>query len=304
MFRSMRALCAVTVLLSLTGGCAVEAREGADDQGAGVDPLLRKTSETAKWSYRGIMPKLEAPKLTVSLTGHTVHVAGLLPQSFTGSLPYYVKSETTAEGRTLVHLAYPIATVGEGGVTESGLPTRNPEPFTYNVCGGENYHPSNTIGAFGGFPFIEYVCSHRDFDGRVRGGIAFHGPITSMDKDGTSYWFLKRGPVSHACNRMLGEHVLELARLIGFDRNSDVSPPVKVIKGFDMLNGKKIDVDYPSTGWTRPSASESVVFPIWQAVKLRGDGTTELQFPQWACDSTRCASMPANKYNATTGQPL
>jgi hypothetical protein len=293
----------VSALVSLSGCAVTSAAEEQETTDTQDSDLLKKTKETSNWSYRGTMPVLESPKLTVSLAGHTVHVQGLLPAGYTKALPYYAKTERTAAGRTLVHLAYPIATVGQG-VTESGLPTRNPEPFTYRVCGGDNTHASNSIGSFGGFPFIEYVCNHRDFDGRVRGGIAFHGPITSIAVDEANYWSLKRGPVSHACNRMMGEHVLELAQVIGFARNSSVTPPVTVIKGFDTLGGKKIDVDYPASGWTRPAASESVVFPIWQAVKLRADGTTELQFPQWACETSRCASMPANKYDPLTGKPL
>ena len=89
--------------------------------------LLKKTASTSSWSYRGIMPTLESPKLVVSLAGHTVHVLGLLPVSFTGRLPYHAKTEVLLGGRTMVHVVYPIATVSPTGVTESGLPTRNPE---------------------------------------------------------------------------------------------------------------------------------------------------------------------------------
>jgi hypothetical protein len=279
-------------------GCSV----ATDDVAQGEDPLLRKTASTSSWSYRGPVPTLDAPRLTVSLAGHTVHVAGLLPRGHTAPLPFHAITEPdpAGSGRTMVHLVYPIATVAEGGRTEEGLPTRNPEPNDYVVCGGDNFHASNRIGEFGGFPFIEYVCNHRDADGRVRGGIAFHGPITSRTMEGSSYWYLKRGPVSHACNRMLGEHVLELAHAIGFDRGARRTP-VKVIADFDTFRGKKIDVDHPATGWTRPPASESFVFPMWQAVKTRDDGTTALEFPQWACETSRCASMPPNAADPETG---
>jgi hypothetical protein len=274
------------------------------DQSEIENELLKKTSSTSAWSYRGIMPTLESPQLVVSLAGHTVHVSGLLPIGFTGKLPFHAKTETVLGGRTMVHLAYPIATVSPDGVLPGGLRTRNPEVGTYKICGGDNAHASNNIGSFGGFPFIEYVCDHEDSDGRVRSGIAFHGPITSTTAEATSYWSLLRGPVSHACNRMLGEHLLEMAHAIGFDRNSGITPNVKVIAGFDTLGGKKIDVDYPSTGWTRPPAAESVVFQIWQAVRLRPNGTTELHFPRWACETQRCALMPASKFDPFTGKLL
>jgi hypothetical protein len=286
-------------------GCAADATDAADaDEGAveqSEDDLLKKTGATSSWSYRGLMPTLESPALTVSLKGHTVHVAGLLPASFTGKLPFYAKTEAVGD-RTRVHLVYPIATVDPNGHLPSGTRTRNPEPFRYEVCGGDNFHATNPTGAFGGFPFIEYVCGHRDQDGRMRSGIAFHGPITSSTISGAQYWSLTRGPVSHACNRMLGEHVLELAHVIGFDSGKR-GTPVTVVAGFDQLQGKVVDVDYPASGWTRASASESVVFPIWQAVKRRADGSTALDFPQWACETSRCASMPANARDPYTGAP-
>ncbi|MDB4937002.1 MAG: hypothetical protein JWP87_3974 [Labilithrix sp.] len=297
------ALFAIAMMVASVG-CAADATD-APDEGAveqSEDDLLKKTGATSSWSYRGLMPALESPQLTVSLKGHTVHVAGFLPASFTGRLPFYAKTETVGS-RTKVHLAYPIATVDPNGTLPSGVRTRNPEPYAYSVCGGDNFHATNTTGAFGGFPFIEYICNHRDADGRVRSGIAFHGPITSRTVSGTQYWSLTRGPVSHACNRMLGEHVLELAHVIGFDRGKR-GTPVSVIAGFDQLQGKVVDVDYPATGWTRASASESVVFPTWQAVKQRADGTSALDFPQWACETSRCASMPANARDPYTGAAL
>jgi hypothetical protein len=307
LFGSRPTFAAVSLPLLLSiGGCASSAApEVANDPAAQVadEDLLKKTGQTSEWSYNGVLPELESPKLTVSLAGHTVHVQGLIPTSFKGALPFYVKTEDVA-GRKVLHVAYPIATVGVGGTTESGLPTRNPEPFAYNICGGDNFHATNSIGSFGGFPFIQYVCNHKDFDGRIRDGIAFHGPITAVTADGIPYWSLLRGPVSHACNRMLGEHVLELAKLTGFSRSTKVKPPVTVIKDFDRFGGKKVDVDYPATKWTRPAAAESVVFPIWQAVKLRADGTTELQFPKWACEESRCAKLPPNAYDPATGKPL
>ncbi len=292
------------LLVGSTGCSTSIADDGADREETGSvhDPLLRKTASTSRWSYRGLMPRLSDARMTVSLAGHTVRVSGLLPSGYTGSLPFYAITEpdSSGSGRTQVQVVYPIATVGEGSETLEGLPTRNPEPFTYEVCGGENAHASNEIGSFGGFPFIEYVCSHRDRDGRVRGGIAFHGPITSRDLEGASFWSLLRGPVSHACNRMLGEHVLELAHLIGFD-NGNQGTPVKVIAELDTWRGKSVDVDYPASGWTRPAASRSFVFPTWQAVRGLSDGTAKVEFPQWACETSRCASMPANSVDETTG---
>jgi hypothetical protein len=60
----------------------------------------------------------------------------------------------------------------------------------------------NHIGRFGSFPFLLYTGSN---------GHALHGPITANELA----WELKRGEVSHGCNRMEGEHVLEVAVLLG-----------------------------------------------------------------------------------------
>ena len=297
---SMKLSLAALLALALVGtaGCAADTSEDEDVE-TDSDDLLKKTALTSSWSYRGIMPELESPRITVSLKGHTAHVQGFLPRDVSASsLPFHAKTEEDASGRIIVHAVYPIATVNSHSVTTGGLPARNPEPFDYEMCGGDMHHASNGVGAFGGFPFMEYICRHKDHDGRIRGGIAFHGPITAQDISGANYWYLQRGPVSHACNRMLGEHVLELAHVTGFDRGKR-GFKVKVIAGFDTFQGRTLDVDYPATGWTRPT--DAVVFPIWQAVTRRPDGSTQLDMPQWACETSRCPSMPANTRDPHTG---
>lgn len=299
--RALLSLVFAASALSLAAvGCTPS--ETDDSVGTQDDDLLKKTGPTSSWSYRGLMPTLDAPELIVSLKGHTVHATGLLPLNADPRLPFHARTEPDG-ARTRVHVVYPIATVDPNGYLENGLRTRNPEPFVYRLCGGDNFHATNELGAFGGFPFMEYVCWHRDADGRVRGGIAFHGPITSRSADGAAYWSLLRGPVSHACNRMLGEHVLELAHVVGFDRGIR-GTPVRVVADFDRLGDKLVDVDYPSTGWSRPGADASVVFATWQAVKVLENGSTALDFPQWACETRRCASMPPNARDPYTGAPL
>jgi hypothetical protein len=195
---------------------------------------------------------------------------------------------------------YPIATGNPRSLTEEGLPVRNIEPGKYATCAGTMSAASTDKASFGGFPFVEYVCRHVERDGRVRTGIAFHGPITAAAQEAGLYWSLLRGPVSHGCNRMLGEHVLELARLIGFDQGAR-GTPVTVVAGFDAFHGRAVDVDYPSTGFTRPDPTRSIVFPTWQAVNARAEGTLTVDFPEWACEASRCASMPKNRLDATTG---
>jgi hypothetical protein len=173
----------------------------------------------------------------------------------------------TADGR--VHVVYPIATALD--------PNNNANIGQYAFQGAKPYRPSgiatNSSGTsfvpWGGFPFLGY-----------NNGIAFHGPITSSTTD-SSVWLLKRGRVSHGCNRMNGEHDIELAHILGlsmrkiYPGNTNVQMPaefraadVKVIKGYDTLGGKFIDVDYPTdTGVVRPA-------------KVHGDDKVEM-FGSW-----------------------
>jgi hypothetical protein len=269
-----------------------------DEQAANEEPLLRYTQDTSKWVYQGVLPKLDDVSIVVSLQGRTAHVSGLLPVGFTGTIPFYAVKETVGS-RTRLHVVYPIATADPSSFVSPGVKSRDPQPGNYKVCGGSKAEPT-AISPFGGFPFIEYVCNFTDRDGRVRSGIAFHGPITTARYEGTSYWSLLRGPVSHACNRMLGEHVLELARITGFDKGQ-MGTPVKVIAGVDTFQGKAVDVDYAATRFERPA--NATVFKTWQAVRATGANGVVLDFPRWACEASRCASMPENRLDAVTGLP-
>ncbi len=293
---------AVVLLLtaSACGGADAFSMEpgSVDEQVANEEPLLRRTQDTSKWVYKGMLPKLDDAKVVVSLKGHTAHVSGLLPVGFQGPLPFYAEAEKVGT-RTKIHVVYPIATGDTSLYTDEGAKVRNAEPANYTVCGGTTFAPTGH-SSFGGFPFIEYVCNYTDKDGRVRSGIAFHGPITTARYEGTDYWSLMRGPVSHACNRMLGEHVLELARLIGFDTGK-FGTPVSVIAGFDTYAGKPVDVDYEATRFQRPANAK--VFKTWQAVRADAKGNVTLQFPRWACEVSRCAAMPDSTLDPLTGLP-
>jgi hypothetical protein len=289
--------------LALFASCGVSNEAVLTDtdaeRAAQEEPLLRYTQDTSHWAYHGLLPELDNVSVTVSLAGHTAHVTGLLPVSFTGVIPFYVVRE--AEGtRTRVHVVYPIASANTALFNDDGTRVKNPEAGQYTVCDGTTFEPTGH-SAFGGFPFIEYVCHHVDADGRVRSGIAFHGPITTARYESTSYWSLLRGPVSHACNRMLGEHVLELARLTGFEHGR-LGVPVKVVAGVDTFRGQPIDVDYPASGFVRPS--NAFLFRTWQAVRAIDATHVTLEFPRWACEVSRCPSMPPNRLDPVTGNPL
>lgn len=65
------------------------------------------------------------------------------------------------------------------------------------------FKSTNKFGHFGGFPFLMYTYR----------GHAFHGP--EEQSVNPEFWHLRRGEVSHGCQRMQGEHVLELASLLG-----------------------------------------------------------------------------------------
>lgn len=266
------------IALSLTlGACAAEPVAG-DDDGAGEvgeDALTAKADE--HWFYTGALPKLENARVTVSLEGHTAHVTGLAPAGVT--IPELPHVRTKAEGaRTRVDVVYPIATANVS------IGKSNSRPGTYSFYQVKPYRPDGEAWTrsegthmvpWGGFPFVAY-----------NDGIAFHGPITSKDNAGTpdqDVWYLRRGAVSGGCNRMLGEHVVELAHVLGANMRKvyganraygpreapiDISAKVDVIADYDKYDGKWIDVDYATdTGVTRPGkvygADKVVMFGSW-----------------------------------------
>jgi hypothetical protein len=253
-------------LLTITA-CSSGGDEIAESEGHLED------KESDEWFYNGPMPTLEESSVTLALEGHTVRVTGKLPLNATlPSLPH-VKTKTLPDGRTLVDAVYPIATANPANGKV------NQPPDTYHFTRMVMYRPKgiavtkkegrHTV-TWGGFPFLSYTPG---------GDVALHGPITPRD----GAWFLQRGKVSGGCNRMLGEHVVELAHLVGapMDRLYDVnkgytsseapiSAPgaIRVIAGYDEYDGKKIDVDYPTaSGMQRPGkvfGDENVVmFGTW-----------------------------------------
>ena len=117
-----------------------------------------------------------------------------------------------------------------------------------------------------------------------------------------------RGPVSHGCNRMQGEHVVELAHLLGVDmqrvyQSSDVlyvDASVELIEGFDVYKGQYVDVDYAALDEVElPPARQTKIFPTWYAE----------DFPRFTCEyvpgralnNSHCNYKPANRLNMLTG---
>jgi hypothetical protein len=223
------------------------------------------------WFYSGALPKLDNPQVTVSITGHTAHVTGTLPAGtqLPSDLPH-VKTKIVG-GKTQIDIVYPIATAKPGKT--------NSRPGTYEFYEVKPYRPNGQAFTqsegwhqvpWGGFPFIAY-----------NNGIAFHGPITDRDNEAPgdlNVWYLRRGTVSAGCNRMLGEHVIELAHVLGismrkiYEPNKGYRPTttakVKVISDYDQYDGKFIDVDYPTDeGARRPGAVHGtdrvVMFGSW-----------------------------------------
>jgi hypothetical protein len=111
-----------------------------------------------------------------------------------------------------------------------------------------------------------------------------HGPITTQDNIGSpdlEVLYLRRGRVSGGCNRMMGEHVLEIGHVLGlanmrrvYQPNKTYAPEtpvrVKVIDEYDSFAGKAIDVDYPTdVGAIRPAVSKGAdkveMFGSWVA---------------------------------------
>jgi hypothetical protein len=83
---------------------------------------------------------------------------------------------------------------------------------------------------------------------------------------------------------MLGEHVVELAHLIGVDMTTktwpgdtilrDIKVPVKVLrKEADQWNGQNVDVDYPVHKSVKRPTENVKMFKQWRSQ----------DFPSWVC---------------------
>jgi hypothetical protein len=268
-------LAAFVLVSSSIVGCSGPA---TDDASPGSEDALTAGPNSDRWVYNGTLPHLEDPSIVVALTSHTARVSGLLPSSFDVSkLPFYTKDTATGDenGRTRISVVYPIATGA----------SVNQQPDDY-VTERVFPHRTDSSAPWGGFPFISYVNDDSPFK-----GIAFHGPITAED----GQWKLIRGPVSHGCNRMQGEHVVELAHLIGVDMTTKLWPPdailrtfkvpVKVIRGTpDQFGGMNVDVDYPAQPAVKRPTTNVKMFKAWSSD----------DFPTWVCRVDKVKPPPAD----------
>ena len=268
-------------------GCASSDR-AASDGDESEDELAKGARE--QWIYDGPLPKLDEVTITVSQTVNTARVTGYLPDGYDVSqLPFYADA-VSEDGRTKIAVVYPVAT-GE---------SFNAQPNEYTTKTISPWTPTNAHAPWGGFPFISYD-----------GGIAFHGPITAKD----GQWHLLRGPVSHGCNRMQGEHVVELANLIGVDMSTriykgevihDVNVPVTVLRTADTWQGKPVDVDYPAmSSVKRPAGAH--LFRTWSSndfprVVCALD-KKRLTDPDDGVPARFCDYAPPNKYDLVAGPP-
>jgi hypothetical protein len=286
-FRRLALVASTFGILASVGfvtGCSSNA--GDDATGTTAEENLRVRGE-AEWFYSGSLPTLENAAVTISLKGNTARVEGLLPvgASIDADLPN-VRS-TLVNGRTQLDIVYPIATaaVYSNNAPRGTYSFQRAVPFRPN---GNAYTASagNHFVTWGGFPFLAYD-----------GGIAMHGPITdaASKAGGLDVWYLKRGTVSSGCNRMLGEHVIEVAQLTGIDMhkvytaNASIYPShpdhVTVIADYDMWNGKYIDIDYPTdVGVVRPGKvygdAQVEMFGSWVGAELP-DGSDLPKDLQW-----------------------
>ena len=247
---SMNALARFAMIGLLVTGCAATTADD-DSDGADVSEDQLRKGAAEQWVYSGTLPHLDSPSVTVSLTAHTARVSGFVPEGWTTPLPYYVDAVQEG-GRTKIAVVYPIAT---GAAVNS-------QPAAYSINRASPWVPTNDHATWGGFPFIPF-----------NKGIAFHGPITAQDGE----WRLIRGPVSHGCQRMQGEHIVELANLIGIDMSTTVftgtsvtglNVPVTVLRKTDTWQGKNVDVDYPVQGNVARPTTNVKMFKSWSADDL------------------------------------
>lgn len=289
MSRSLAVAALLAVTAIVMGGCAAEeSGESTDDPAASEDALTHRARDA--WFYDGPLPALEQAQVFVSLKGHTVRVSGLLPAGAAAPSADlgYIKSKSE-NGRTRIDVAYPIATGAEYSYNASPKDYGFNRARPYRPDGQTTSSSGTSFVTWGGFPFLAYA-----------GNIALHGPIThGANAKGNDVFYLKRGSVSHGCNRMLGEHVTELAHLVGVNMRkvwtadaiyeNPTASKVKLTADYDIYDGKPVDVDYPtdSTNGNGPGgvsapirAPGSVMFSTWVGTETP-DGSDHPASMKW-----------------------
>ncbi len=297
-------LLALASLLALTASPVIAGCGGADDPAGTSDTsdlvdAEKKGVASQKWIYVGLLPKLEKATVNVSLKAHTARVTGLLPAGFAGTLPFYAVTSADPSGRARLTVVYPVAT----GKIDPSTGAAPAGPGKYARLFAVPYTVTTDKAAWGGFPFMMYNAGR---------GLAFHGPITSVwDAELGEYeWRLTRGPVSHGCQRMQGEHVVELANLLGIDMSKPHSSgesktlevPVTISADYDTFEGHLVDVDYPALASVARPKGDVKMFPTWDSV----------DFPRWVCayDKTRpldahhCEAVGPELRSPVTGKLL
>lgn len=284
-------LVSLAACAALGAGCTSELEESD-----GASNAITKPGETSPaWLYEGPMPTLESPEIVTSIVGHTLRVTGLLPAAYDASnLPWYAVTEP-AGARTRVHVVYPVAT---GKMIDGKW---NNVPGSYDHLNVRPYRPNDPaqLGKehWGGFPFLNYHDVRR---------FAMHGPIDFTEDlpdvtqatrapQGAEDWRLVRGRISAGCQRMQGEHVLELTNMLGFDMSkpwttaTNKQDPKNKVEGkwipialtvlaepqYDTFQDRIVDVDYPkdATVPALPAGKPVQVFDTWDANEMRA----------WAC---------------------
>src|SRR5262245_41106830 len=120
------ALALITIICTACGGSG--STQTGDDQNV-------EAEATPHWLYNGPLPVLDQPAVTVSLTGHTVRVSGLVPAGVTlpDDLPH-VRLTDRGDGRTHIDIVYPIATARPGKT--------NAPPGVYKFQSAKPYRPN------------------------------------------------------------------------------------------------------------------------------------------------------------------
>lgn len=110
-----------------------------------------------------------------------------------------------------IMVIYPISTADRSGPSPSNTVAGN-----WLVNAKTRSQPNidrghGRIDRYGNFPYIQYTSKSH----------SLHGPITF--REGGLFWRVRRGEVSHGCNRMQGEHIVELSVLMGCGKDPRVA---------------------------------------------------------------------------------
>lgn len=263
------------------------------DSDSDVKIMRASGKSTPGYIYKGPMPRMRNVEIYVSTKSNTMRVIGYPTDANAAAQTPWLNR--ASDGRYFV--VYPVGTA-RSGKTNADVSGAKTFKFT-------QIRPRRSQSVYEGKPTDQHGLPFLNY----QGSIAIHGPASLM-KNYSQWMKLSRGDVSAGCTRMEGEHVIELAHIVGIDMSKyysvDSSIPsstanrnlsgIKIFNNWDMIDGTIVDSVFAPVNRTGTAGVKW--YPTWDAS----------QIPQYICtynsqqEASNCWGQQANNQQQYTQQ--